>query len=105
MEEYLDALRMQVCRHCIDARDDGRCTLPVERPCPVERFHAKVVRSVLMTTSDLYSDYVSALRRDVCSRCDYGDAASCIDREHLDCALDRYLPIVIDTIEETAAAT
>ncbi len=43
--------------------------------------------------------YVEVLRTNVCSRCDFHSPdGSCEKRDKLECALDRYYPLVIEKV-------
>jgi hypothetical protein len=48
--------------------------------------------------------YVNSLRRNVCALCDeQKEDGTCRKRDQLECALDRYFPIVIEVVEATNA--
>jgi hypothetical protein len=99
MESFLEEIRSNVCSHCIDANEMGRCTLPSESRCPMELYPKMIVRAIGTVHSDKYPEYVSALRTHVCRHCTYGSLEDCALRTQLDCALDRYYPMVIDVVE------
>jgi hypothetical protein len=59
---------------------------------------AKAIRSV---ESEDIQPYIEAIRREVCSACvDQQSDGSCETRQQVRCALDAYLLLVVDAIEE-----
>jgi hypothetical protein len=100
MEGVLEAIRARVCSHCIDANQNGQCTLSSESTCPVELYTSSIVQAIASVNSDDYPAYIAALRADVCRDCKYGSADACDLRDQIDCPLDRYYPMVIDVVEE-----
>jgi hypothetical protein len=60
-----------------------------------------VARAIQATHSDDIRDYVDAIRKDVCSVCEVEMTDhTCEDRAQVRCALDAYLMVVVDAIEE-----
>ncbi len=104
MENYWEALQQRICRKCIDGDGKGNCRLPVDEVCPVKQFLPEIVAAILNVKSDSYEAYVSSLRRTVCIRCDNQQPdGTCRKRDQLECALDRYFPIVVEVVEATQA--
>jgi hypothetical protein len=69
--------------------------------CALKEFFPELVSTVLSVQSPSYDDYVTSLRATVCAKCDFhlpGDR--CGKRDALECALDRYFPLVIEIIED-----
>lgn len=99
-QAFLSAIRHRVCSVCLDGRDDGTCGLS-GRVCAVESHLPGLVEALVRVRSNRMDEYVEALRAQVCSRCDNQDARGrCKLREAGDCALDAYLSLVVDAIEE-----
>jgi hypothetical protein len=100
-EEYLDAIRRRVCAVCLDGRDDQSCGLSA-RTCAIEDHLPQLVRALSsVPTSKRLEDYADAIRAQVCSVCRHQDEkGSCDLRNHGDCALDAYLSLVLDAVEE-----
>lgn len=98
---YLDAIRRKVCSICLDQRDDGTCGLTKERICGIEAHLPRVVDAVLSIESDRMDEYVDAIRAQVCGSCENqtGDGY-CRYRDRRECALDAYLFLVVEAIEE-----
>ena len=56
--------------------------------------------------SDDIQQYIEAIRRNVCSVCaDQASDGSCETRQQVRCALDAYLLLVVDAIEEATGKT
>jgi len=94
-------IRDQVCRVCSDRRVDGACGLEDPGRCALFRMFPQVARAVQSTHSDDIRDYVQAIREQVCSVCEeQASDGSCDPRENVSCALDAYLLLIVDAIEE-----
>jgi hypothetical protein len=104
MDKYLAAIKEKVCTHCIDADPFGNCRINSVRECTINSNHDRIVRSILATKSDRYEDYVPGLRENVCKNCTYGAPEFCIDRNDIECPLDRYFPMIVDAVEELGRA-
>lgn len=99
-QAYFEAIRGSVCGACLDARDDGRCGLR-GRTCAIETHLPAVVEAVLAIESDHLGDYLAAIEAQVCRTCPSQDHEGvCHLRDHGDCALYAYLPLVLDAIDE-----
>ncbi len=105
IEEYWDAIEDKVCKHCIDETDGaGNLREVGEEHCALRRFFPEIVKMVRSIRSDDIDDYVIAQRMLICSKCTHQSAdGTCKLRQQLDCCLDRYLVLVINTIEEVDA--
>jgi len=69
--------------------------------CAIEEHLPAVVRAIAGTHSRRMEDYVDAIRAEVCCRCRHQDAAGqCELRGAGDCALESYLCLVVEAIEE-----
>ena len=110
--EYWQAVRAKVCAKCIDGDSNGHCRLDTGRECGLTAHFPRIVETVVSVESDRLEPFVHALRQNVCANCkDQSPDGTCAVRTHVDCALDRYFPIIVDVIqgvraplEETAEA-
>jgi hypothetical protein len=94
-------VRDTICRVCSDRKEDGTCGLEVPGTCALFRMFPQVAQTIQSTHSDDIRDYVQAIRNQVCSVCIGQDAdGSCETRENVACALNAYLLLVVDAIEE-----
>lgn len=101
VEELEKIIRDQVCRVCSDRKVDNTCGLEDPGRCALFRMFPQVARAVQSTHSDDIRDYIQAIRDQVCSVCEEQAAdGSCETRESVACALDAYLLLIVDAIEE-----
>jgi hypothetical protein len=101
LEELEKIVREQICRVCSDRKEDGACGLEDPGQCALFRMFPQVARAIQSTHSDDIRDYVRALREQVCSVCQMQEPdGSCETRENVACALDAYLLLIVDAIEE-----
>ena len=101
LEEIERIVRDTVCRVCSDRKEDGSCGLENPGRCALFQLFPQVANAIQMTHSDDICDYVKAIREQVCSVCAMQDAdGACETRENVACALDAYLLLIVDAIEE-----
>ncbi len=94
-------VRNRICGVCSDRKTDGACGLEEPAGCALFRLFPQVVSAIQSTHSDRLDDYINAIRRDVCSVCTAQENdASCGLRQQVQCALDAYLLLVVEAIEE-----
>jgi hypothetical protein len=98
-ELFRDAIRRRVCSSCLDQRDDGTCGLS-HRTCAIEAHLPGIVEAIAGVDSDRMDDYITAIEAQVCSECENGPGLVCSLRKHGDCALDTYLYLVVDAVED-----
>ena len=100
-EAYEEAIEKYVCSKCIDSDQRGVCHSKDLQGCAIIRN----LPSLIEIASNLHSlkmgPYLKAVRAHVCSDCENSKAGVCLLREATDCGLDRYLPLIIEAIEET----
>ena len=100
IDDYWAQLQTRICRRCVDGDGTGACRLPAGEECPLHHFLPNIITTVRSVKSTTLDGYVSRLRQDICSTCDAQDAnLVCHKRNDLECALDRYFPLVVDIIE------
>ena len=98
---YEEALMRRVCSKCIDFGADGICHSPDPEGCAVFRFLPELVHIAEGLQEYKIQPYVDAVRADICMKCRGGNpGGTCPLRDTLDCGLDRYLPLVLEAIEE-----
>ena len=93
-------LRERVCSVCTDRLADGTCGLSDERTCAFDKHIEQIVAAISRVRSPHVQDYIDAIRSDVCSVCEQDEEGECEHRTHVECALDAYLILVIEAIEE-----
>ena len=99
-QRYREEVLGRVCPGCIDANSQGDCLLAGAAGCAVKRFFPQVVAAVRSVYSVAMEPYEAALREKVCSGCVQLQGGKCLTRDHVDCALDRYLPMIVQAVEE-----
>ena len=101
---YWEAIRRRVCAVCLDSADDGSCGLVKDRSCPIERHLPRLIDALTSVRSRRMDEYVSALDAQICSQCREREGnGGCRLRDHGECALAIYLPLVVDAMEEAGA--
>ena len=99
----LEALvRDRICRVCSDRTADGACGLEQPSACSLFRLFPQVAKAIQSVESEDIGDYIKAIRANVCSVCqEQLPDGSCEQRHQVQCALDAYLLLIVDVIEET----
>lgn len=101
MNKYLAAIHEDVCSICVDSSEAGNCLLTNEEVCAVEKYLPQIVDIVHSVQSDKMKDYVEALHNQLCNNCRAQDEYGiCELREDANCALDRYFPLIVETIHK-----
>jgi hypothetical protein len=99
-------VRNRVCRLCTERTIDGQCDLEDPSSCALFRLFPQVAQAIQSVQSDDIRPYIEAIRRNVCSVCEEQAAdGSCETRRQVQCALDAYLLLVVDAIEEATGKT
>ncbi len=100
LERLDNTLREKICPSCVRFTSQGDCSLPEERPCTLFSNLEEIVNTVRGAHSKRIDPYVDLLRDQVCASCHFeDDHGSCPCRDQVDCALDTYYPLVVETIE------
>jgi hypothetical protein len=105
--EQLEAIvRNRICRVCTSRTVSGECGLEEPSSCALFRLFPQVAQAIQSVRSDDIHQYIEAIRRQVCSVCNAQAAdGSCDTRQQVQCALDAYLLLVVDAIEEATGKT
>lgn len=102
-DKYLQQIRQNVCSKCIDRTASGLCVATTFEACAINRFLPEIIDIVLAGPAESYDDTVGKLRSRVCSACEQQSPdGRCDLRDDVECALDRYFPLVIEAIREAA---
>jgi len=93
-------VQARICKKCIDGDGRGNCRLPVDEECALQSNFQVIVETVSRQSMPDFDGYVEALRSTVCTSCVHQDSkGNCWKRNRLDCALDRYYPLVVEIVE------
>ena len=99
-------VRNRICSVCTERTVESQCGLEQPSSCALFRLFPQVAQAIQSVESDDIQQYIEAIRRNVCSVCagQAGDG-SCETRQQVQCALDAYLLLVVDAIEEATGKT
>jgi hypothetical protein len=99
-------VRNKICSVCTERTANGECGLEDPSNCALFRLFPQVAEAIQSVNSEDINPYLEAIRRNVCSVCT-GQAhdGSCQTRQQVQCALDAYLLIVVEAIEEATGKT
>ena len=101
LAELEAVVRERICRVCSDRNVDGTCGLEEPAECALFRLFPQVAHAIQSTNSDDIQDYINTIRRDVCAVCTaQATDGSCDVRQQVQCALDSYLLLIVEAIEE-----
>jgi hypothetical protein len=105
-DELEAIVRNRICSVCTERTTDGQCDLENPSSCALFRLFPQVVQAIQSVDSTDIHQYIEAIRRNVCSVCQQQERdGSCEVRQQVQCALDAYLLLVVDAIEEATGKT
>src|ERR1039458_9035447 len=100
-EELEAIVRSRICGVCTERTTEGQCGLESPSNCALFRLFPQVAQAIQSVNSDDIHQYIDAIRRNVCSVCqEQARDGSCEVRQQVQCALDAYLLMVVEAIEE-----
>ena len=106
LAELETIVRNQICSVCTERTIEGQCGLETPSSCALFRLFPQVAQAIQSVHSDDVQPYIEAIRRNVCSVChDQAGDGSCETRRQVQCSLDAYLLLVVETIEEATGKT
>ena len=104
--ELESIVRNRICRVCTERTADGECGMEKPSECALFRLFPEVARAIQSVQSNDIQQYIDAIRLNVCSKCgDQASDGSCETRRQVQCALDAYLLLIVDAIEEATGRT
>ena len=104
--ELESIVRNRICSVCTERTVDGQCGLEEPSSCALFRLFPQVAQAIQSVKSDDIQQYIDAIRGNVCAVCaDQARDGSCETRQEVRCALDAYLLLVVDAIEEATGKT
>ena len=92
-------LRNDICQNCFAAEPGGACNFRETGHCPLFARLGDIMDIVNSVRDDSLDPYLDKIRTIICSSCAQKPSGYCAQREHLNCALDAYLPLVVSIIE------
>lgn len=94
-------VRNRICSVCSERTGNGKCGLEKPSGCALFELLPLVAQAITSVESEDINDYIGAIRRQVCAVCfDQNPDGFCETRRQVRCALDAYLLLVVDAIEE-----
>ena len=94
-------VRNRICPVCTERTAGGECGLETPADCALFRLFPDVARAIQPVQSNDIQHYIDAIRQSVCSQCaDQASDGTCETRRQVQCALDAYLLLMVDAIEE-----
>jgi hypothetical protein len=94
-------VRNKICQVCTSRTVNGTCGLEEPSSCALFHFFPQVASAIGSVESDDINDYIEAIRCQVCRLCADQDATEyCETRQQVQCALDAYLLLVVEAIEQ-----
>ncbi|MBM4170322.1 MAG: hypothetical protein FJ214_00445 [Ignavibacteria bacterium] len=99
MNNYLKAVKENVCSICVDSNDKGICTLNSNESCAVEIYLPQIVELIHKNENEKLSDIQKKLKETICVECEtQSESGVCYLREDANCSLDRYFSLIVETI-------
>lgn len=92
-------LRDRICPNCARYTRMHTCSLPTHRRCAIFSNLSEIAAIVECTHCESVVPYLDEVRKRICGTCLEDDHGCCPMRSAVDCALDCYLPLVIEEIE------
>lgn len=94
-----DRLRDRICPNCARFTRERTCSLPPDRECAIFKYLEEIATIVQRTHDTAIDPYVDNVRDRICKSCLEDDHGCCPMRNAIDCALDCYLPMIVDEVE------
>jgi hypothetical protein len=100
-DELEAIVRNRICSVCTERTTGGECGLEEDSSCALFRLFPQVAQAIQSVDSNDIHQYIDAIRSNVCSVCqEQARDGSCEVRQQVQCALDAYLVLVVEAIEE-----
>jgi hypothetical protein len=94
LEDYLHAIRQQVCTHCIERPPGGPPCAPLGKCCGIELNLGRLVEAVHCVHSGVMDPYIEGFHEEVCRDCPARMTAQC------PCPLEYLLMLAVQAIED-----
>lgn len=105
LQELKQRLDQVICPVCTEVRPDGTCGLSELEQCPIWIHLPRLVEIVTSFQSDRMDGYVQKVREEICTNCRSAlfPRGECDFRQEGHCALDAFLLVIVETIEDFLA--
>lgn len=94
LDDYLHAIREQVCTRCIDRPPGGPPCAPLGKRCGIEVNLPRLIDAVHAVRSAAIDPYIAEFHDEVCTHCSYRLTNAC------PCPLDYLLTLAVQAIED-----
>jgi len=94
LQEYLGAIRDEVCSRCVERPPDGPPCGPLGKPCGVELHLPHLVEAIHEVHSELIDPYLDNNRCQVCAGCAFLHSSFC------PCPMDSLAVLVVQAVEK-----
>ncbi len=100
-EEYWRLIEAKICAKCIDGDRSGGCRMEHGLECSLKRYFPQILEVVGSVYGHSIEPYERLLRNKICGICVHQSPDGvCSLRNEVECALDRYFPLIVEVIEE-----
>ena len=100
-QEFWQALQSKVCVKCLDGDGNGNCRIGGDAFCALKSYFPAILETINSVYSHSIVPYEEQLRKNVCGTCvKQSVTGQCQLRDEVECALDRYFPMIVEVIEE-----
>ncbi len=100
MDKYLKAIKQNICSICVDSNENGSCLLTDKEKCAVELYLSQIVEIVRKSENKNVQEIHKQLNDLICVNCMNDENGNCYLRNDANCSLDRYFPLIVETIQK-----
>ena len=99
--EYWELIESKICSKCVDGDGSGGCRVKTGVECPLKKYFPQILSVVGSVYGHSIEPYEKVLRNKICGVCVHESPDGiCPMRNEVDCALDRYFPLIVEVTEE-----
>lgn len=99
-ERIQERFRNEICSVCIHDLPNGTCEQRWSGACPLLNRTDDLIAAVRQVEADHIDPYIMRVRETVCATCGANHDGICCLRSDLDCALELYLPLVVEIVKK-----
>ncbi len=105
LQELDRRLKKIICPVCVERGPKATCNLWELEECPITLHLPRLVEVASSVHSDQMKDYIEKVRQDICTTCQsaLSPLSKCDVRDAGHCALDAYLLLVVQEIDDFLA--
>ena len=105
VERARQVIRERVCTVCMEGLPGGECGLPEGRECPLLAKMPQIIGIVASTHDARIEPYQRKVGKLICEHCTESQPdGDCPHRHDASCALDRYVPWIIEMVDDLLTA-